>query len=88
MVQLTSVHDYWKNDSFDYTDLCRQTDVSDFNTLSRLLIAFLPRSKHYSVFLRNNDYPLEDVLIISASPVQEYDSSNFLSKATPEDIVP
>ena len=25
---LTSVHDYWKNHSFDYTDLCRQSDVS------------------------------------------------------------
>ena len=23
---LTSVHDYWKNYSFDYTDLCRQSD--------------------------------------------------------------
>ena len=25
---LTSVHDYWKNPSFDYTDLCWQNDVS------------------------------------------------------------
>ena len=29
MVQtLTSVHDYWKNSSFDYSDLCWQSDVS------------------------------------------------------------
>ena len=27
---LTSVHDYWKNHSFDYMDLCRQSDVSAF----------------------------------------------------------
>ena len=27
---LTLVHDYWKNHSFDYTDLCRQRDVSAF----------------------------------------------------------
>ena len=27
---LTSVHDYWKNHSFDYLDLCPQSDVSDF----------------------------------------------------------
>ena len=27
---LTSVHDYWKNHSFDYTDYCRQSDVSAF----------------------------------------------------------
>ena len=26
----TSVHDYWKNHSFDYTDLCWQNDVSVF----------------------------------------------------------
>ena len=27
---LTSVHDYWKNHSFDYIDLCQQSDVSAF----------------------------------------------------------
>ena len=43
---LTSVHDYWKNHSFDYMDLCQQSDVSAFYTLSRFVIAFLPRSKH------------------------------------------
>ena len=26
----TSVHDYWKNHSFDYTNLCRQSNVSVF----------------------------------------------------------
>ena len=26
----TSVHDYWKNHSFDYMDLCWQSDVSTF----------------------------------------------------------
>ena len=25
---LTSIHDYWKNQSFDYTDFCQQSDVS------------------------------------------------------------
>ena len=25
---LTSIHDYWKNHSFDYTDLCWQSNVS------------------------------------------------------------
>ena len=28
---LTSIHDYWKNQSFDYMDLCWQSDVSAFN---------------------------------------------------------
>ena len=27
---LTSIHDYWKNHSFDYVDLCRQSNVSAF----------------------------------------------------------
>ena len=27
---LTSVHDYWRNHSFDYTCLCQQSDVSAF----------------------------------------------------------
>ena len=27
---LTSIHDYWKNHSFDYTDLCWQNNVSAF----------------------------------------------------------
>ena len=26
----TSVHDYWKNNSFNYTDLCQQSDISAF----------------------------------------------------------
>ena len=27
---LTTIHDYWKNHSFDYMDLCQQSDVSAF----------------------------------------------------------
>ena len=27
---LTSVHNYWKNHSFDYIELCRQTDIFAF----------------------------------------------------------
>ena len=33
---LTSIHDYWKNHSFDYTDLCQQNDISVFKTGSSL----------------------------------------------------
>ena len=44
---LTSIHDYWKNHSFDYMDLFFGKVMSLlFNMLSRLVIAFLPRSKH------------------------------------------
>ena len=27
---LTSIYDYWRNHSFDYTDLCQQSDVFSF----------------------------------------------------------
>ena len=44
---LISIHDYWKNHSLDKMDLCWQSNISLlFNMLSRLVIAFLPRSKH------------------------------------------
>ena len=37
-----SIHDYWKDHSLDYTDLCWQSDVfAFFNTLCRFVIAFL-----------------------------------------------
>ena len=31
MVTLTSTHDYWKNHTLDYMDLCRQSHVSAFS---------------------------------------------------------
>ena len=43
---LTFIHDYWRNHDFDYMDLCSKTMYLLFNTLSRFVIAFLPRSKH------------------------------------------
>ena len=46
---LTSIHDYWKNHSFDYMDLCWQSNVLLFNMLSKFVIAFLPRSKCLSI---------------------------------------
>ena len=49
MVQLTSVHDYWKNHSFDYMDFCWQSNVSALNMLSVFVIAFPPISKCLSI---------------------------------------
>ena len=39
----TSTHNYWKKQSFDYTDLGKGMSLF-FNTLSRFVIAFLPRA--------------------------------------------
>ena len=45
------IHDSWKNHSFDYTDLVSKVRSLLFNMLSRLVIAFLPRSKHLLNFM-------------------------------------
>ena len=42
---LTFIHDYWKNHSFKNVDLCLKAISLLLNTLSRLVIPFLPRSK-------------------------------------------
>ena len=39
----------WKDHSLDCTDLCQQSNVSAFSTLSRFVIAFLPRSNHFLI---------------------------------------
>ena len=43
---LTSIHDYWKNRSFDLMGHCWKAMFLFFNMLSMFVIAFLPRSKH------------------------------------------
>jgi len=41
---LTSIHDYWKNHSFDYTYICWQSFLC-FLIRHRFVIVFLPKSK-------------------------------------------
>ena len=45
----TSIHDYCKNCSFDKMDFVGKVMSLLFNMLSRLIIAFLPRSKHLPI---------------------------------------
>ena len=42
---LTSIHKYWKNHSFDYMDLCWESNVSAFYMLCRFVIAFFPEEQ-------------------------------------------
>ena len=44
------VHDYWKNHSFDKWTFVDKVISLLFQTLSRFVIAFLPRSKHFFKF--------------------------------------
>ena len=41
---LISAHDYWKNHSFDYTELCQQSMSLLSDRLSRFVTDFLSRS--------------------------------------------
>ena len=43
---LTTVHDHWEEHSHDYTDFVGTVIPLLFNTLSRFVIVFLPRSNH------------------------------------------
>ena len=43
---LTSLHDYWKSNIFDFIDFLDKVMSLLFDMLSRLVITFLPRSKH------------------------------------------
>ena len=45
MVQLTSIHDHWKNHSFDYQTVVGKGMSLLFNMLSRFVIPFLSRRK-------------------------------------------
>ena len=79
---LTSIHHYWKNRDFDYIDLCQQSNEMSllFNTLSRFIIAFLPRSKcpliwrlksPYAVILEPKKRKSVTVSIVSSSICHE-----------------
>ena len=46
---LTSIHDYWKNNSFEETDFVGKVMSLLFNMLSRLVITFLQRSKRFLI---------------------------------------
>ena len=48
---LTSIHDYWENHSFEQTDLCQKVLSLCFNMLSKMVIVFLPRSKHLLILI-------------------------------------
>ena len=48
MVQLSPIHNYKKNQSFDYTDLCQQSNVSAF--LYAVLICHIFSSKEQASF--------------------------------------
>ena len=47
MVQLSHQYDYWKNHTFDSTDICQQSDVSAFEYAVKVCQSF-PSKKQVS----------------------------------------
>ena len=50
------LHDYLKNHSFDYMDVCWRSDVSAFEYAVRFVITFLPRTKNRDPFTVHHDF--------------------------------
>ena len=48
---LTSIHDYWKNHSFDYTDLSQQSNVSAFQYVIYIYHSFSSKQQVYFNFM-------------------------------------
>ena len=51
---LTSVHDYWKNHSLNYMDLCWQSDVSAFKYTFWVCHSFFPKKQAFNSVAQTN----------------------------------
>ena len=65
--------------SLDYTDLCWQSSVSTFNTLSRFIIAFLPRS----IYLLISWLQSPSAVILESKKRKSVTTSTFFSLYLP-----
>ena len=87
---VTSIHDHWKNHSLDQKDLCDELPCFLMsllcNMLSRLIITFLPRSKHLliswlqSPHLSGPDAMILVFLMLSFKPTFSLSSVTFIKK--------
>ena len=79
---LTSIHHQWKNHSLDKTDFVGKVISLLFNMLSRLVITFLPRSKHLLIsWLQSPSAVLFSSVQFSHSDVS--DSLRPMNRSTP-----
>ena len=72
---LTSIHDYWKNHSFDYGDLCQQSDVSAFQYTVWVCWNF--RSKEQASF--NSWLQSPSAVILEPKKIKSVTASTFSS---------
>ena len=80
---LTSIHNYQKIHSFDYMDLCRQSDVSTFQYAVCVYHSF-PRSKHFLISwlqsLSTVIFEPKETNPVTASTIRHQHSNIFKSK--------
>ena len=77
---LTSVHDYWKNHSFDYMDFVGKMMSLLFNMLSRFVIVFLSRSKYVLI----SWLQLLPAVILEPKKIKYATASTFVSSVCHE----
>ena len=83
-VSVQSVHDYWKNHSFDFTDFVGKVMSLLFNMLFRFSIAFLPRSK--CLFISWLQSP--SAVILKQKKIKSVTASTFSPSICHELMVP
>ena len=80
---LTPIRDYWKNNSFDYMDLCQQSDVSTFQYAVYVCHSF-PRSKHFLIsWLQSPSaviFEPKEIKPVTASTIKHRHSKIFKAK--------
>ena len=70
--------------SFHYTDLCQESDISVFNMLFKLIIAFLPRSKCLLISWLQSF----SAVILEPKKIKSVTASNFSPSICHEGMVP
>jgi len=70
---LTSIHDYWKSHNFDCIGFVSKVISMLFNTLSRFLIHFLPRSRHFLISWLQS----QSAVILEPNKIKSVTVSNF-----------
>ena len=82
-----SIHENWKNHSFDYTELFQESNVSALKNAARLVIAFLQTTKHlliswmqssFAVILEPHKIKYLTVSIVSPSICHEVMGQNAM----------
>ena len=79
---LTSIHDYWKNHSFDYFAFVGKVMSLLLNMLSRLVITILPRSKRLLI-----SWLQSPSAVILEPPKIKSDSLSTVSPSIPHEVM-